>query len=132
MHNTNSQIKFKTSVLKSSLQDHSHAYILVKGTISIAPQEGDNANNDNKEAVFNNFAPFTDCISEINNAQIYNPQKIGEVMQMYNLIEYSYNCSKASRILWQNQKDEPALTELSALLIFLMLMTVLRLNLNEK
>ena len=39
--NTNSQIKFKTSVLKSSLCDHSDAYILVRGTITI-DGEGDN------------------------------------------------------------------------------------------
>ena len=43
--NVNSQIKFKTSVLKSSLYDYSDAYILAKGTISIAAQAGDNLNN---------------------------------------------------------------------------------------
>ena len=30
-HNVNSQIKFKTTMLKSSLCDYSDAYILVKG-----------------------------------------------------------------------------------------------------
>ena len=34
MHNTNSQIKFKTLMLKSSLCDYSDAYILVKGNIT--------------------------------------------------------------------------------------------------
>ena len=34
-YNVNSQIKFKTTVLKSSLCDYSDAYILVKGTITI-------------------------------------------------------------------------------------------------
>ena len=32
-YNTNSQIRFKTSILRSSLCDYSDAYILVKGTI---------------------------------------------------------------------------------------------------
>ena len=32
-HNFNSQIKFKTTILKSSVFDYSDAYILVKGTI---------------------------------------------------------------------------------------------------
>ena len=32
--NTNSQIKFKTSILKSSLCDYSNAYILVKVTLT--------------------------------------------------------------------------------------------------
>ena len=36
MYNTNSQIKFKTSMLRSNLCDYSDAYILVKGTISVA------------------------------------------------------------------------------------------------
>ena len=34
--NVNSQIKFKTTMLKSSLCDYSDAYILVKGNITIA------------------------------------------------------------------------------------------------
>ena len=33
--NTNSQIKFKTSMSRSSLYDYSDVYILVKGTITI-------------------------------------------------------------------------------------------------
>ena len=32
-YNTNSQVKFKTTMLKSSLCDYSDAFILVKGTI---------------------------------------------------------------------------------------------------
>ena len=67
-NDTNSQIKFKTSTLKSSSCDYSDAYILVKRTISIEAQAGDNTNNENK-VTFKNCAPFTDCISEINNAQ---------------------------------------------------------------
>ena len=34
-YNVNSQIKFKTPMLKSSLCDYSDAYILVKGTITL-------------------------------------------------------------------------------------------------
>ena len=34
-YNVNSQIKFKTTMLKSSLCDYSDAYILVKGKITI-------------------------------------------------------------------------------------------------
>ena len=63
MYNTNSQIKFKTLVLRSGLCDYSDAYILVEGTISIAAQAGGNPNNANKKVVFENCAPFTDCIS---------------------------------------------------------------------
>ena len=35
-YNVNSEIKFKTTMLKSSLCDYSDEYILVKGTITIA------------------------------------------------------------------------------------------------
>ena len=63
-YNTNSQIKFKTSMLKSRLCNYSDAYIHVKGTMSMTKQEGDNLNNNNKRVVFKNTAPFTDCISE--------------------------------------------------------------------
>ena len=41
-YNVNSQIKFKTTMLKSSLCDYSDAYVLVKGTITIVG-EGDDA-----------------------------------------------------------------------------------------
>ena len=34
-YNTNSQIEFRTSMLKSRLFDYSHAYILVGGTITM-------------------------------------------------------------------------------------------------
>ena len=72
-YNTDSQIKFKDSMLRSSLCDYSDAYILVKGTITIAtvPPPTVEANNNDKEVVFKNCAPFTDCIGEINNTQIH-------------------------------------------------------------
>ena len=88
-------------MLRSSLCDSSDAYILVKGTISIAAQAGDNPNNANKKLVFKNCAPFTDCINEINNTQIDYAKHIDVMMPMYNLIEYSGNYSKTSGSLWQ-------------------------------
>ena len=66
-YNTNSQITFKTSILMSSLCDYSDAFILVKITISIEAKTGNKPNNRDKKFVFNICAPFTDCISEINN-----------------------------------------------------------------
>ena len=95
MYNKDSQLKFKTSMLKSSLCDYSDAYILAKGTISIVRKEGDNPNNANKEVVFENCAPFIDCINEINNTEIDNVKDIDVVVPMYNLIEHSNNYSKS-------------------------------------
>ena len=90
-YNTNSQVKFKTSMLRLSLRDYSDAYILAKGTISTAAQPGDNPNNANQKVVFKNCAPFTDSICEINNTQIDNAKHIEVIMLMYNVIEYSDN-----------------------------------------
>ena len=90
-HNKDNQIKFKTSLLKSSLCDYSDAYILVKRTISIEPQAEDNLNNADKKVVFKSCAPFTDCTSETNNTQIYIGKDIDVVMPIYNVIEYSNN-----------------------------------------
>ena len=103
-YNVNSQIKFKTTMLKSSLCDYSDAYILVKGTITIAGA-GDNAaarqaDERDKGVAFKNCAPFTNCISEINNTQVGNAKDIDLVMPMYNLIEYSANYAKTSGSLW--------------------------------
>ena len=97
-------------MLKSSFCDYSYVYILVKGFISIAAQVWDNPNNVDKEVVFKNCTPFTDCISEINNTQIENAKNNDVVMPMYNLIEYSKNHSKTSGSSWQYHRDELALT----------------------
>ena len=102
-YNVNSQIKFKTTMPKFSLCDYSDAYVLVKGTISVNNTAAADAaaNNTNKKVIFKNYAPFTNCISEINNTQIDNAKDIDVVMSMYNLIEYSDNYAKTSGILWQ-------------------------------
>ena len=58
-------------------------------------------NNINKKLIFKNCAPFTNCISEINNTQIDNAKDIDIVMSMCNLIEYSDNYAKTTGSLWQ-------------------------------
>ena len=108
-YNVNSQIKFKTTMLKSILCDYSDSYILVKGTITVNNTGTAAApNNRNKKLIFKNYAPFTNCISKINNTQIDNAKDIDIVMPMYNLIEYSDNYSKASGSLCQYYKYIPA------------------------
>ena len=61
--NTNSQIKFKTSMLRSRL---CHVWILVSGTITVAKGTAGGQNNNIEEA-FKNSPPFTHHISRINN-----------------------------------------------------------------
>ena len=89
-YNTKSQIKFKTSMLRTSLCDYNDANILVGGTITIIVV-GYNSerrlDKRNKGVIFKNWAPFTDCISEANNTQIDNAKCIDVVIPMYNFIE---------------------------------------------
>ena len=119
-YSPNKQIRFKTAMLRSSLCNYSDAYILVKGNISInnTAAEGAAANNTNKKVIFKNCAPFTNCISKINNTQIDNAEYIDIVMSMYNLIEYSENYSKTSGSLWQYCKEIPAVKDEDYIVIF--------------
>ena len=106
----NSDIRFKTTMLRSNLCDYADSYILVKGTITITGEGADaaaeRADERDKGVTFKNCAPFTKCISRINNTDIDNTQDIDIVMPMYNLIEYSDNYSKTSGSLWQYYKED--------------------------
>ena len=106
-------------MINSSLCGYSDAYIFVKGTITIAqvkpPAQPQYVG---KNVVFKNCTPFTDCISEINNAQIDDAKYINVIMAMYNLVKYSDNYSKTSRGLWQYHRYYPALTDGGAIAEF--------------
>ena len=107
-------------MLRSSLCDYSGACILVKGNISVNNNAGAGAaaNNIGKKVIFKDCAPFTNCISKINNTQIDNAEYIDMVMPTYNLIEYSENYSKTPGSLWQYCKDIPAVDDGGDIAIF--------------
>ena len=90
-------MKHSTPVVKSNLklQYLSQLYILVKGTILVAAVAAVEREND-KDVIFKKCAKLTDCIREINNAQIDNAKDIDVVLSMFNLKEYSDNYSKTS------------------------------------
>ena len=77
-YNTNKQIRFKTSMLRSDLCGFSDAYIVVEGKFTVT-----NPNNDKKLTLKNN-EPLTSCILKINNTLIDNAEDLGIVMPMYN------------------------------------------------
>ena len=106
-----SNIRFKTSMLRSNLCDYSDVYIFVKLIITGLNTAGACAavNNTNNKLILKNCAPFTDRINEINNVQVDDAQKIDIVMPMYNLIEYSDAYLKTSGSSWQYFRDEPGL-----------------------
>ena len=88
-YSVNSQIKFKTLMLRSR-------------------SAGADPNN-RKNIIIKNCAPFTNCTSEINNTQRDNAKDIDIVKPMYYLKEYSDNYSKTSAGLWNYYRDEPYL-----------------------
>ena len=65
-----------------------------------------------------NCAPFTNCISKINNTQTDNAEYIDIVMPMHILIEYSDNYSKTSGSLWQYCKQIPAINNNGSIVDF--------------
>ena len=81
--NTNKQIRFQTSMLRSDLCDYSDAYIVVKGKITVT-----NPNNNayDKKLALKNNAPFLSCISKINDTLIDKAEDLDIVMPMYNLL----------------------------------------------
>ena len=103
----NKQIRFKTSILRSDLCDYSDAYIVVKGDITLTKTNGRGIIDiRNRFLAFKNNAPFTNCISKINNVLIDNAEDLDIVMPMYNLLEYIKNYKKTTGSLW-NYRDEP-------------------------
>ena len=89
-------------MLRSNVCDYSDAYIVVKGNITVT-----NPDNDayDKKLAFKNNAPFTSCISKINNTLIDDAEDLDVVM--YNLIEYNKNYRKTTGSLWNYYRDEP-------------------------
>ena len=97
-------------MLRYNLCHYIDAYILVKGNISVNNTAAATAtNNTDKKVIFENCAPFTNCISKINNTQFDNAEYTDIVIPMYNLTEYSDNYSKTSGSLCQYCKEIPAL-----------------------
>ena len=134
-YNKDNQIRFKTSMLRSSLCDYSDAYILFKETITAENKaaQGQPNNGTNRKVIFKNCAPFFNHRSRINNMQVDDAHDIDVVMSMCSLIEYSDNYSKTSGILWQYCRDELTLSNVVQLLLLMKLMLLLiRLKLKEK
>ena len=89
-----------TTVIKSNLYDYSDAYILVTGDMTAA---GGDANT---RVAFKTCAPFTKCITHINDSHVDGANNLDIIMPMYNLTEYSDNYSDTSGSLCQFKRDE--------------------------
>ena len=83
MYSVSNQIKFTT--LRPNLCDYSDAYREVKITITlpnISTQEAA-SNHRNKDVIFRNCTPFTNCLGEINNTKVDDAHDIDLVIPMY-------------------------------------------------
>ena len=103
----NKQIRFKTSMLQSDLCDFSDTYIVVKGDITLTKANSRGfIDTRSRFLAFKNNAPFTNCLSKINNVLIDNSEDLDFVMPMYNLLEYSRSYRKTIWCLWNYYRDE--------------------------
>lgn len=73
--------------------------ITMKGSEANAATRNVNARN--RQVALINCTLFTECITEINNAEVDYVKDLDVVMPMYNLIECSNNYRKISGSLWK-------------------------------
>ena len=91
-------------MLRSDLCDYSDVYIVLKGKITVRRP---NSVLHDKKLAFKDNAPFTSCISKINNTLTDNAKDLDIVMAMYSLLEYSKNNEKTTWSFWNYYRDKP-------------------------
>ena len=94
-----STIKSEAKVIKPHLCDYSDAYIFVTGDKSSAVAADTNVE-------FKNCAPFTRCVTHINDELVETAKNLDIIISMYNLIEHSDNYANSFGSLCQFKRDE--------------------------
>ena len=74
-------VKFKTKFIKSNLCNYSDAYILLTGDITATGGDA------NVRVAFKNCAPFTKCITHINDEHVDGADNLDIIMPMYNKVQ---------------------------------------------
>ena len=95
-----STTKFETKVIKPNLCGYSDAYIFVTGDIKVAAVAA------GTNVTFQNSAPFTRCVTHINDEHVGTAENLDLIILMYNLIEYSDNYADPSGSLYQFKRDK--------------------------
>ena len=83
-------------MLQSDLCDYINTYIVVKEIITVEAENNSAIDEYNKNLILKDNAPFSSCISKINNVLTDNAEDLDIVMPMYNLIECLKSYSKTS------------------------------------
>ena len=65
----------------------------------------------NTNVAFKNCAPFTRCVTHINDEHVETAENLDIIMPMYNLIEYSDNYEDSSGSLYQFKRDESPMND---------------------
>ena len=91
-------------MLQWDLCDYINAYIVVKEIITLQTENNRAIDEYNKNLILKNNAPFSSCISKINNVLTDNAEDLDIVMPMYNLIECLKSYSKTSGTSWNYYK----------------------------
>ena len=95
-----STIKSEIKIIKPNLCNYSDAYILVTGDITAK------GGNGNTKVAFKNCAPFTRCVTHINDEHVEITENLDIIMPMYNLREYKDNYVDSSAGLYQSKRAE--------------------------
>ena len=104
-YENDSTIKFETKVIKPNLCDYSDAYILVTGDREVAAVAAD------ANVAFKNCAPFTRCVTHINDEHVETAENLDIIMHMYNLIEYSDKYADSPGSLYQFKRDKSPMND---------------------
>ena len=99
-NDNDSTIKSETKVIKPNLCDYSDACILVTGNIKFTGIATDT------NVAFKNCAPFTSCVTHVNDEHVETAENLDIIMALYNLIEYSDNYADSSGSLHRFKRDE--------------------------
>ena len=70
----------------------------------------ENAAADTKVA-FKNCAPFTRCVTHVNDEHVGTAENVDIIMPMCNLLEYSDNYANSSGSLYQFKRDESPIND---------------------
>ena len=76
-YDATNETTYNTKVLKSNICDYNDAYILVRGDITVVAAPA-------SQVAFTNCAPFTKCITKIDETTIDDAEDLDLVMPMYN------------------------------------------------
>ena len=70
----------------------------------------------NTNVAFKNCAPFTRCVTHINDEHVDTAENLDIIMPMHNLIEYSDNYADSYESLYQFKRDESPMNNVGNLL----------------